>query len=122
MMPSAAAPHSTASICRMMGVRRMLRRGNQLTMRLTKDLGRPRLLVSSFGEGLSIHSREVLEQGYHQIEGTLPACCDLGPRQRSAREMNVRPVANGPSIAGCSGSVFIECNPRGVGCTVMRET
>jgi hypothetical protein len=35
MMPSAAAPHSTASICRMMGVRRMLRRGNQLTMRLT---------------------------------------------------------------------------------------
>src|SRR6188472_2164973 len=98
-MASAAAPHSTASICRMVGVRLTFLVQNSLRNRCQSDGGRTGGGIICGDGALSINSGQALEEGDHQVDRALPPCGDFRARQRSAGETNRRPFSNRPTVA-----------------------
>src|SRR6266702_2680691 len=114
-MASAAAPHSTASICRMVGVRLTFLRQNSLRNRCQSDGG----LTGGgniCGDGaLSINSGQALEEGNHEVDWALSSCGNFRARQRSAGETNGRPLANRPAIAADALGILFKADRGGVG-------
>src|SRR6267154_5800216 len=98
-MASAAAPHSTASICRMVGVRLTFLRQNNLRNRCQSEGGRTGGGIVCGDGALSINSGQPPEEGDYQVDWTLPPGGDFRARQRSAGETNRRPFSNRPPIA-----------------------
>src|ERR1700730_3553857 len=116
----AAAPHSTASICRIVGVRFTALR--QSRPRARRGCG---FTWSGFGWGkgaLSINSRKPLDERQHQVQRALPSCGDFRLHQRPAAETNGRSLANGPAISADGGSVLFQTDHCGAGGSLVRET
>ena len=106
-MASAAAPHSTASICRIVGVRFTLVRQNSPPSGAVSDGGRTAADMAAAKGRLSINSRQPPDERHHQIERTLLSRGDFRPRQRSAGETNGRPLPDRPAIAADGGGVLL---------------
>src|SRR5882724_4375169 len=113
-MASAAAPHSTASICRMVGVCLTFLRQNSLRNRCHSDGGRAGGGICGDG-ALSIKAGQALEEGDHEIDRALPARGDFRARQRSTGETNRRAFANRPAIAADAVAIMFEADGGGVG-------
>src|SRR5216684_362356 len=115
----AAAPHSTASICRMVGVRLTFLRQNSLRTRCPSDGGRTRFSASCGDGALSINSGQSPEEGHHQVERALPSCGDFRARQRSAGETNGRPFSHRPTVPADVFGVLLKADRRRVGGSLL---
>src|SRR6478609_2656873 len=120
-MASAAAPHSTASICGMVGVRLTFLRQNSLRNRCHSDGGRTGGGMVCCDGALSINSGQPPEEGDHQVERALPACGDFRARQRSAGETNGRPISNRPTVSADGFGILLQADGGGVGGTFLRK-
>src|SRR3954464_15136268 len=106
-MASAAAPHSTASICRMVGVCLTFRRQNSLRNRCQSDGGRTGGGIRGDG-ALSIKAGQALEKGDDEVDRALPPGGDFRARQRSAGETNRWSFADRPAISADALGILFE--------------
>src|SRR5258707_3541303 len=90
---SAAAPHSTASICNTVAVRLMGPRPNQ--RRMVRNMNS----VISLKKILSCNSCQPLEHGDNELDRASLARCDLRLCQRPAGKPQCRALSHGPMIS-----------------------
>ena len=92
-MPSAAAPHSTASICRMVGVTTFLFGGRGMPLGLAGASG------GGSGAGMSATGLASSEDGQHVADRRLPCDDDRHRDARAAVDLERRSGRRGPRIA-----------------------
>src|ERR1700722_472251 len=117
---SAAAPHSAASICRIVGVRFTALGGRGPPSRRPSDCGRVSPDVAGAGVS-SVDSRQPLDQRHYQIERTLPPRSDFRADQRSAAEPNRRTRTDSPAISANGSGVLFQTDPRAIRRTIVRK-
>src|SRR5450755_2466686 len=117
---SAAAPHSAASICRIVGVRFTALRGRSPPAHRRPRCGRISSDVAGAGAS-SVDSRQPSDERHYQIERTLPSCSDFRPYQRSAAKSNGRTRSDSPAISANGSGVLFQTDPRAIGRTIVRK-